>query len=220
MTAQYASENHVTGHSMTLNTNSANRRTATSCSATLPTSTIPRARSKPARPARTTRSEFACTRTRRQTAKCPISSPRSSASKARCLHPKPPRESFATSKVFRLPPTASNLDILPYALDLTTWQNLMQQFRHRQLPLESRIENGVRRRRWLCGSQSVSAGHRLAWQSRHRRHWQQQQQHGRHRPTDSVRHFAGGSGLSRRQTRIRFQREADISTAIPASAPA
>ena len=118
---------------------------ATSYSATSRTSTIRRARCKPARRIRTTRSEFACTRTRTQTAKCLISSPRFSASRARCLLPKLRQESFAISKVFKLRPTESNLDILPYALDVTTWQNLCN-------------NSGSNSYRWNPESKTVSVG--------------------------------------------------------------
>ena len=93
-------------------------------------------------------------------------------------------------KGFQAPADGSNLDILPFALDLDTWNKLVN-------------NNGTDNYKWNSETKQVESGsdgkvegkpvsarNRLARQPRHRRHRRQQQQHVRYRPADCGRHFA------------------------------
>ncbi len=75
-------------------------------------------------------------------------------------------------KGFKAPTDGTNVEILPYALDQTTWNSLVAEQRQRRLSLERRDENHRSRVGRIGRGQLVSAGHRIARQPRHRRYWQ------------------------------------------------
>ena len=106
-------------------------------------------------------------------------------------------------KGFRIPPGCENLPILPFALDKETWDKLRPGAPgYGSLPDDWTCAGptGHESERLQTGGQLVSAGNRVARQSRHGRYRQPEQQHGRYFPADPDGHQCRGPGLPQWRT--------------------